>query len=68
MLTAISSLKGFEIQAKDCSPGKVGDFLFDDGSWKVCWMVVDTGRWGSGRKVLVHPSAVVSAEYGKRQL
>lgn len=68
MLNALSSLKGFEICAKDGSLGTVSDFLFDDSTWKVRWMVVDTGRWLTGRKVLVHPSAVISAEYGARSL
>ena len=34
------------------------EFLFDDQSWKIRWMVVDTGDWLPGRKVLVHPSAI----------
>lgn len=68
MLNVVSSLKGFEIQAKDGSLGIVSDFLFDDSTWKVRWMVVDTGRWLTGRKVLIHPAAVVSAEYGTREL
>ncbi len=68
MLNAVSSLKGFELQAKDGRLGTVSDFLFDDSTWKVRWMVVDTGRWLTGRKVLIHPSAVTSAEYGTRDL
>lgn len=68
MLNVVSSLKGFELQAKDGSLGSVRDFLFDDSTWKVRWMVVDTGRWLSGRTVLIHPSAVVSADYGAREL
>jgi len=68
MLNAVSSLTGFEIQAKDGALGSVTDFLFDDNTWKVRWMVVDTGGWLTGRKVLIHPSAVVSAEYGAREL
>lgn len=68
MLNAVSSLKGFEIQAKDGTLGTVSDFLFDDSTWKVRWMVVDTGRWLTGRQVLVHPSAVISADYGERAL
>jgi len=27
----------------------VKDFLFDDQSWKIRWMVVDTGHWLPGR-------------------
>lgn len=68
MLNVITSLDRFAIQAKDGSLGTVSDFLFDDSTWMMRWMVVDTGRWLSGRKVLIHPSAVVSADYGAREL
>ena len=43
------------------SDGKIGtisDFLFDDTSWLVRWLVVDTGNWLSGRKVLLPSSAM----------
>ena len=68
MLNAASSLKGSEIRAKDGSLGTASDFLFDDSTWKLRWMVVDTGRWLTGRKVLIHPSAVISAEHGAQEL
>ena len=68
MLNVVSSLKGFDIQAKDGSLGTVSDFLFDDSTWKVRWLVVDTGTWLTGRKVLVHPSAIEYADYGSREL
>jgi hypothetical protein len=42
--------------------GTVSDFLFDDSTWKVRWIAIDTGGWPTGRKVLNHPSAVTSAE------
>ena len=38
--------------------GTVSDFLFDDVSWLVRWLVVDTGNWLSGRKVLLPPSVL----------
>jgi uncharacterized protein YrrD len=58
MLQVISALKGFAIEATDGRIGTVADFLFDDRSWKVLWLVVDTGGWLKGRKVLIHPSAI----------
>jgi hypothetical protein len=58
MLQLISPLKGFALQATDGSIGTVVDFLFDDVSWKVRWLVVDCGAWLKGRKVLIHPPAV----------
>ena len=68
MLNAVLSLKRFEIQAKDGSLGTVSDFLFDDSTWKIRWMVVDTGRWLNARKVLVHPSAVISVACEAREV
>ena len=61
MLTA-STLKGFTIAATDGAVGTVSDVLFDDTSWMVRWLVVDTGTWLSGRKVLLPPSVLGHAD------
>jgi len=58
MLQVISPLKGFTIKASGGGVGTVVDFLFDDTSWKVRWLVIDCGTWLTGRKVLIHPSAI----------
>ena len=58
MLQVISPLKGFAVEASDGRIGTVVDYLFDDASWKVRWLVIDCGTWLSGRKVLIHPSAI----------
>jgi hypothetical protein len=58
MLQAASAIKGYAIAARDGRLGTVSDFLFDDGSWLVRWLVVDTGKWLSGRKVLLPPSVL----------
>ena len=66
MLQLISPLKGFAIQASDGRIGTVVDFLFDDASWKVRWLVVDCGTWLSGRRVLI-PSAILREDLEERQ-
>jgi uncharacterized protein YrrD len=58
MLRPISKLNGYKIEASDGQIGSADDVLFDDATWKVRWLVVDTGHWLSGRKVLIHPSAI----------
>jgi sporulation protein YlmC with PRC-barrel domain len=68
MLLAISALKGYAIEATDGQIGSIGDFLFDDRTWQVRWLVVDTGGWLSGRQVLVHPSAIGPAELNQNRL
>ncbi len=62
MLFAVSGLEGCPIAASDGRIGAVKDFLFDDQSWKIRWMAVDTGDWLPGRKVLIHPSAIAPLE------
>lgn len=68
MLRAGSALTGYAIEASDGQIGTVSDFLFDDESWKIRWLVVDTGTWLSGRKVLLHPSALEKADYERHAL
>lgn len=63
MILVGSALKGFAIEASDGSIGTVSDFLFDDRSWQIRWLVVSTGSWLSGRKILVHPSAIGQSDY-----
>ena len=58
MLTTASEIKGYAIAASDGDLGKVSDFLFDDSSWLVRWLVVDTSHWITGRKVLLPASAL----------
>jgi hypothetical protein len=58
MLWNASVINGCAIAANDCRLGTVSDFLFDDASWLVRWLVVETGKWLSGRKVLLPPSVL----------
>jgi uncharacterized protein YrrD len=66
MFTA-SSITGFSIEATDGTIGSVSDFLFEDRNWAIRWVVVDTGNWLSGRKVLLTPRQVAQAEAKKRR-
>ncbi len=68
MLLVGSALNGYAIEAGDGRIGTVGDLLFDDRTWKVRWLVVDTGGWLTGRKVLFHPSAVRHVDHERQEL
>jgi hypothetical protein len=58
MLLNLSTIRGHSIAASDGTIGSVSDVLFDDASWMIRWLVVDTGDWLSGRNVLLPPSAL----------
>jgi sporulation protein YlmC with PRC-barrel domain len=68
MLFVVSVLKGFAVAASDGRIGTVHDWLFDDESWKIRWLVVDTGSWLPGRKVLVHASAIGKPDPVQREV
>jgi uncharacterized protein YrrD len=58
MIRSIKELRHYDIAARDGSLGDVHDLFFDDHSWQVRYLVVDTGTWLPGRRVLVSPEAV----------
>jgi sporulation protein YlmC with PRC-barrel domain len=54
-----SQMIGKTVVASDGEIGTVHDLYFDDRTWSVRYLVVDTGKWLPGRKVLVAPEAIV---------
>ena len=67
MLHNISDLKGYTIRATDGEIGAVQDFYFDDERWVVRYLIVDTGKWLPGRKVLLSPFSIARAD-AKQQM
>ena len=57
MLFNIHSLLGLSLSATDGEAGKIEEIYFDDRSWEIRYLVVKTGHWLSGRKVLISPLA-----------
>jgi uncharacterized protein YrrD len=58
MLHSVKELQSYEIQANDGDIGKVRGFYFNDQTWEIHYLVVDTNKWLPGRKVLVSPAVI----------
>lgn len=58
MLRSIKNLQDFEVIATDGGIGSVDRFYFDDERWAIRYLVVDTGNWLPGRRVLISPFSV----------
>lgn len=54
-LRSARELRGYHIQGSDEAIGHVEDFIVDDESWEVRYLVADTSNWWVGKKVLVAP-------------
>lgn len=58
MKRRLKDVKGFHVHATDGIIGHVTEFYFDDALWNIRYVVVGTGKWLSGRKVLIAPQSV----------
>ena len=55
MLRSLKDLEGYAVSATDGYIGSVANFLLDDERWTIRYLVVETGGFLSGRRVLISP-------------
>lgn len=67
MLRSMKELIGYDIQARDGLIGHANDFYFDDQAWATRYLVVDTGPWILGRKVLISVYELEQPNWENRQ-
>ncbi len=60
------SLTGFTIGATDGEVGKVKEFYFDDKTWTIRYLIVETGNWLMGKKILLSPEALFKPDWDKQ--
>ena len=65
MLQSLKQAYSIRLGATDGSLGHVKDFYFDDHTWTVRYVVIDTGTWLSRRKVLITPHSLGRLELNK---
>ncbi len=65
MIRRVDNLIGFTIGGTDGDIGNVKDFYFDDKTWTIRYIIVETGSWLFGRKVLLSPQAVTTSDWEK---
>lgn len=64
MLRSIESLKGCRVAASDGEIGSVEQVYFDHDAWGIRYLVVKTGSWIDGRRVLISPYSVIRMDPG----
>jgi len=52
-LRSTEAVTGRDIQAQDGGIGHVEDFVIDDETWTIRYLIVDTQNWWPGKKVLI---------------
>lgn len=62
-LHSADEVEGYNIHALDGEIGKVKDFIVDGQTWEIRFLVVDTGNWLNGNKVLISPTWIREVQW-----
>lgn len=68
MLRKISELEDYNVYASDGEIGSIKGFYFEEGSWKVHYILLDTGKWLPGRKVVISTEALNRIDHTDKAL
>ena len=68
MLHRLHALLEHRVIATDGETGKVQDFLFDDRTWVIHYLVVDVKRWLSRQEVILPVTAVKQLDWENKNL
>lgn len=68
MLRSMKALFGYTIRATDGEIGKVADFYFDDHTWTIRYLIVETGSWFSQHQVLLAPQALEQPRWSEQEM
>ena len=67
-LRSTHDVSGYHIQAADGEIGHVEDFIIDDETWAIRYLIIDTRNWWPGKKVLVSPQWIERVSWSESKV
>lgn len=67
-LRGFKEVTKYHIQTLEDEVGRAEDFIFDDETWMISYLVVDTRNWFPGKKVLVAPQWVDGVDWAQSRI
>jgi hypothetical protein len=67
-LRSTHEVTGYHLLALDGEIGHVDDFILDDDTWAIRYLVVATKNWWPGEKVLISPKWIESVSWEAREV
>ena len=67
-LRSTNEVSSYNIQAADGEVGHVEDFIIDDDTWAIRYLVIDTQNWWPGKKVLISPRWIERVSWGESKV
>jgi hypothetical protein len=62
-LRSTQDVSGNHVQATDGEIGHIDDFIIDDQTWAIRYLVIDTRNWWPGKKVVISPQWIERANW-----
>ena len=67
-LRSTSEVSRYHIEAEDGAVGHVEDFVIDDETWAIRYLIVDTRNWWPGKEVLIAPQWIERVSWSERKV
>jgi len=67
-LRSTTEVSGYHVQASDGAIGHVEDFIIDDETWAIRYLVIDTKNWWPGEKLLVSPRWITRVSWSDKKV
>jgi sporulation protein YlmC with PRC-barrel domain len=67
-IRSANEVVGYHIKAQDGEVGHVEDFLLDDHTWTIRYLLIDTSNWIGGRTVLIAPEWAEHIDWAQQQV
>jgi len=68
MKRSVKHVIGYKIGATDGDVGTVKNFLFEDSTWTIRYLVVNTHNWWPGKRILVPPQWIKRLSWGESKV
>jgi uncharacterized protein YrrD len=62
-LRSTEKVTGYRVHAKDGNIGHIHDFVVDDHTWQLLYLVIDTRNWLGGKKVLIDIKHILKVDW-----
>jgi sporulation protein YlmC with PRC-barrel domain len=67
-LRSINEVSTYHIHATDGEIGHVEDFIIDDETWTIRYLIVNTRNWWPGKKVLISPTWIECVSWDESEV
>jgi uncharacterized protein YrrD len=67
-LRSTHEVSGYHIDAADGEIGHVEDFIIDDETWAIRYLIIDTRNWWPGKQVLVSPQWIERVSWSESKV